>query len=61
MLRQSVMCSSDVTPIPYAWYPKYQEVMPTTGIMHTCRDFDAIRDWTRERETFMFNETHRVE
>jgi hypothetical protein len=61
MLRQSVMCSSDVTPIPYAWYPKYQEVLPMTGIMHTCRDFDAVRDWARERQTFKFNATDHVE
>jgi hypothetical protein len=61
MLRQSVMCSSDVTPIPYAWYPQYQEVLPMTGITHTCRDFDAIRDWARERQSLKFNETDHVE
>ncbi|KAF1978171.1 hypothetical protein BU23DRAFT_577611 [Bimuria novae-zelandiae CBS 107.79] len=50
-LRQSLMCSSDITPIPYAWYPKYNQVLPTTGVPHTCRDFDAIREWAKERYT----------
>lgn len=50
-LRQSLMCSSDITPIPYAWYPKFNSVLPATGVMHTCRDFDAIRDWARERRS----------
>lgn len=60
-LRQSVMCSSDVTPISHAWYPKYEAVLPETGMMHTCRDFDAIRDWARERETLKFRKEDRVE
>lgn len=61
LLRQSVMCSSDITPITYAWYPKYQKVLPTMGITHTCRDFDAIRDWAKEHQTHKFDAEDHVE
>lgn len=60
-IRQSLMCNSDITPIPYAWYPQYQKTMPTTGITHTCRDFDAVRDWALEREIANFDGTIRAE
>jgi hypothetical protein len=61
MLRQSLMCTSDITPIPFAWYPKYEAVLPTTGITHTCRDFEAIQDWAKERTTVSFDVLDRVE
>ncbi|OAK99032.1 hypothetical protein IQ06DRAFT_357079 [Phaeosphaeriaceae sp. SRC1lsM3a] len=48
-LRQSLMCTVDVTPIPYEWYPKYGAYMPSTGIMHTCRNFEAVQNWAKKR------------
>jgi hypothetical protein len=48
-MRQSLMCTVDVTPIPYEWYPKYGAYMPSTGIMHTCRNFEAVQDWAKKR------------
>lgn len=60
-LRQSLACSSDVTPIPYVWYPQYNSTLPQTGITHTCRNFDAIRDWAREHESKTFDSDVRVE
>jgi len=50
-LRQSLMCTVDITPIPYQWYPKYAAYMPATGIMHTCRNFEAVQKWAMERPT----------
>ncbi|CAI6336612.1 unnamed protein product [Periconia digitata] len=49
-LRQSLMCSSDLTPIPYAWNTKYHQTLPVPATTHTCRDFEAIRDWARAEE-----------
>lgn len=48
-IRQSLMCSADVTPLPYVWWRKYDQLMPASAVTHTCRDFDAIRDWAKER------------
>lgn len=60
-IRQSLMCSSDITPLPYAWWPKYQLVLPVAAAQHTCRDFDAIRDWARERRAPTIDMTKQVE
>jgi hypothetical protein len=60
-IRQSLMCSNDVTPIPYAWYTKFEAVLPTTGIVHMCRDFDSIRDWARQRRSLKFDLMTHVE
>jgi hypothetical protein len=51
-IRQSLMCSVDITPI--GW-PK--EVGSGTEVLsdqrtqvHTCRNFDRVRDWAAERD-----------
>lgn len=44
-LRQTLMCFSDVTPIPFMWDEKVGHVQHHETIYHTCRDFDAIRSW----------------
>ena len=47
-IRQSLMCSADITPLPYVWWRKYNQLMPASAVTHTCRDFDALRDWAKE-------------
>jgi hypothetical protein len=47
-IRQSLMCSADITPLPYVWWRKFGQLMPTSAVTHTCRDFEAIRDWAKE-------------
>jgi hypothetical protein len=42
------MCSADITPLPYVWWRKFGQLMPTSAVTHTCRDFEAIRDWAKE-------------
>jgi hypothetical protein len=49
-LRQTLMCSSDLSPIPYAWNTKYQQTLPVTGVTHTCRDFEALSEWAKQDE-----------
>lgn len=48
-LRQSLMCTADVSPIPYQWYDSLDSYMPATGSVHTCRDFEAIHKWAKGR------------
>lgn len=48
-LRQSIMCSSDITPIVWQWSQKSQAAKERSDVVHTCRDFDAIKEWARER------------
>jgi len=54
-LRQSVMCSADLTPIPWVWNRKDHQAKALAKIAHTCRDYDAIRDWAKEHELHEFD------
>lgn len=44
-VRQSLMCSADISTIHWSWVEEDQfwEADPQT--VHTCRNFEAIRDW----------------
>ncbi|KAI9929378.1 hypothetical protein MW887_000847 [Aspergillus wentii] len=42
-VRQSLMCSADVTALP--WAERDGKVHPVASTIHTCRDFGAIMDW----------------
>ena len=60
-IRQSLMCASNITPLPYAWFTEYETVLPVTNVLRTCRDFDVLREWARERQSFTFNFTIHVD
>lgn len=56
-LRQSLMCSADVTPIPWSWSEKDHDAKAVAEIAHTCRNFDDIRNWALENRVKEFNRT----
>ncbi|KAF9522396.1 hypothetical protein CPB83DRAFT_777148, partial [Crepidotus variabilis] len=56
-LRQSVMCSVDITPIPWRWDFKDKIAKPTADIQHTCRNFDKVKDWAKENHLEKFDKT----
>lgn len=60
-IRQTLMCSSDITPIPYVWFPQHQQNLPVTSVARTCRDFEALREWARERQSLLFNTSLHVD
>lgn len=47
-IRQSLVCSADVTPLVWQWVDRVQEVRIMGNIMHKCRDYDKIRQWGLE-------------
>ncbi|PTB48341.1 hypothetical protein M431DRAFT_100297 [Trichoderma harzianum CBS 226.95] len=52
-LRQSIMCHADITPAVWHWdYSVANPVRnkPWLTVLHTCRDFDRIRDWAKKRK-----------
>ncbi|OJJ75704.1 hypothetical protein ASPBRDRAFT_378605 [Aspergillus brasiliensis CBS 101740] len=49
-IRQSLMCSSDVSTIHWQWNESITRWQADGRIVHTCRDFNAIRDWAFERK-----------
>ncbi|KAI1862903.1 hypothetical protein JX265_008949 [Neoarthrinium moseri] len=50
-LRQSIQCTADVTPIKWQHHPDDDyHVFPLTWSTRTCRNFDAVRNWAKERQ-----------
>jgi len=50
-IREALMCSSDVTPITFHYVSdEDHHVFPNLAATHTCRDFDAIKDWAKTRQ-----------
>ena len=48
-LRQMIQCYGDMTPIPAKYYPGLTRNYIDSDRLHTCRNFQAIRDWTTSR------------
>jgi hypothetical protein len=49
-LRQYVMCSGDLTPIPTRYVPALRRNYVDSDFPpHTCRNFDKIHQWIMER------------
>ncbi|KAF5375173.1 hypothetical protein D9758_000043 [Tetrapyrgos nigripes] len=47
-LRQSIQCSADITPLVWQWSHRSQKAFERSDVVHTCRNFDKIRDWAQE-------------
>jgi hypothetical protein len=44
------MCEADITPVIFVHNFFGRGVYPKLIATHTCRDFDAIVEWAKERE-----------
>ncbi|KAI0313696.1 hypothetical protein OF83DRAFT_1140195 [Amylostereum chailletii] len=54
-LRQSIMCFGDISPISWQWNPKRGEAEQRDDIVHSCRDYDRIREWADDHRFKDFN------
>lgn len=55
-IRQSLICSSGISPLVWQWKEEAQRTRIRADIVHTCRDFGAISEWARQhrlRQDFM--------
>lgn len=52
MLREDLMCSSDVGLVGLSWFNISGEAMPLPKFdtKHQCRNFEAIREWARTEQ-----------
>ena len=48
-LRELIMCEGNMTPIPIEWSEKGERINPNYAQKHSCRNFDALKEWTRVR------------
>ena len=49
-IRQSLMCHSDISVLPFQWKDHDQEVKIWGQIPHVCRDFDRITEWAQANQ-----------
>ncbi|KDR66680.1 hypothetical protein GALMADRAFT_80581, partial [Galerina marginata CBS 339.88] len=49
-IRQSLMCSADISVIVWQWSEASQKNLPKGNIAHTCRNFDKIQEWAKDRQ-----------
>ncbi|KAF2101282.1 hypothetical protein NA57DRAFT_22054, partial [Rhizodiscina lignyota] len=47
-IRQSIMCHGDIATVYWQWMPLRRQPLPRLQITHTCRNFEAIKEWARE-------------
>ncbi|UNI23174.1 hypothetical protein JDV02_009009 [Purpureocillium takamizusanense] len=60
-LRQSVMCHSDISTVPFRWSETSQALKPRLDSVHVCRNFTKIREWALERHVDVGNMRAQVE
>lgn len=61
LIRQSLMCSADIAPIPWTWSEKDQATEPIAAVLHTCRDWDEIVYWSKKNHLSNFDSSVKVE
>jgi hypothetical protein len=60
-IRQSLMCASDITPLQFVWIEAEQRTMEVARVLHTCRDFEQVREWGRRHHIGPFDRTRKVD
>ncbi|KDR69140.1 hypothetical protein GALMADRAFT_77870, partial [Galerina marginata CBS 339.88] len=48
-IRQSLMCSADISVLVWQWSEKFQSTVEHGNVTHTCRKFEKIQDWAKDR------------
>lgn len=61
MIRQNLMCSSDITPLPWVWDRTQKKALAVGKVIRTCRNFDMIRQWGIDNKVREFNTSIYVE
>jgi hypothetical protein len=52
-IRQPLMCSADVSVGVWQWSDRLNRIAARDDVVHTCRDFDKIRDWAKDPLHFL--------
>ncbi|KAF7346863.1 hypothetical protein MSAN_01825700 [Mycena sanguinolenta] len=49
-VRQSLMCSGDTSMLVWQWHDAINKTTVEGNTAHTCRNFDNLLDWAKQRE-----------
>jgi Mycotoxin biosynthesis protein UstYa len=44
------MCFSDISPVVWQWSEELHKLEQRDDVLHTCKDFDRIVGWAKERQ-----------
>ncbi|RFU35198.1 hypothetical protein B7463_g1173, partial [Scytalidium lignicola] len=50
LLRQTLMCHGDITPVPFVYKREIDSVHPAMKSTHMCRDYSKIQEWAAARQ-----------
>ena len=56
MLRQSIMCQSDLGVLTYNWVEVQDFPWPNFNTQHQCRNFEKVLEWGKDKEVMAFEE-----
>jgi hypothetical protein len=56
ILRTTLMCHGDIGVFPFRYYEGFEGHWPDFSTLHTCRNFEGIRDWAFEHAVAFGNE-----
>lgn len=56
ILRQLVMCTSDVSVITANWVRDFPGPYPDFSVMHKCRNFEKVLHWSETHQGPEFSE-----
>lgn len=60
-IRQSLMCSADITPLTWLWDEEKKQALAKATLVHTCRRFDKIQEWAEQhRYSELMDRFHRA-
>lgn len=59
-LRQTIMCYSDISTIPWKWNERVGAEFPDAHTTHVCRDFDRLTEWMLEGERHFPQEEYQL-
>ncbi|CAL1712047.1 unnamed protein product [Somion occarium] len=54
-IRQSIMCSADISVIVWKWNDAENTAFPRMDTVHSCRNFNKIVDWAKAHRSGDFN------
>jgi hypothetical protein len=60
-IRQSLTCSADISTVNYLWLQDAKFMQAQINSVHTCRNYEKIRDWAFDRYVDKSNSRSRVE
>ncbi|KAF8990219.1 hypothetical protein BDQ17DRAFT_1372190 [Cyathus striatus] len=61
IIRQAIMCNPDISTMVWQWDSRANRSIAALDVVHSCRNFDKIKQWAEERVVDAYDEKVWVE